>query len=132
MDVRILDEWGEASIGSIKIDFRHRQFNAHCCQLGQPGSVQNHTTPTMSECRTNRRAPSKPLGELVMWLRQSVAFPNHAYHLTSARIISRDDRRMCRRWLQEQAAVDPAILYLLQREAEFIGLEWTGVRTVEE
>ena len=72
------------------------------------------------------------MGELVMWLRQSSAFSNHADHLVSTHIINIDDRRMCRRWLQEQAAVDPAILDLLKREAQFIGLEWKGVDTVEE
>lgn len=134
-DVRIpstLDD-GE-SIGIIKINAKQKQFNAHCCQLGQPGSCQDHRTPTMPECRMNRkaRAGSKPLGFLVQWLKQAHAFTNHADHMISHLLISAEERREGRKWLRRQAEIDPNILLLLQKEAEFIGLPWIGVGTVDE
>ncbi len=120
------------SIGSIKVDEKRKQFNAHCCQLGQPGSTQDHRTETMPECRMNRKASSKPLGFLVQWLRQADAFSSHDDHLTSNLLITLEERRVCRRWLQNQAETDPGILHLLRKEAEFLGLPWIGVATVVE
>jgi len=66
LDVRIMDQWGDRPIGSIKIDVKRKQFNAHCLQLGQPGSTCDHRTITMPECRLNRKvtASNKPLGKV--------------------------------------------------------------------
>lgn len=88
----------------------------------------------MAECRVNRKvgARSKPLGFLVQWLRQSHAFATHASHMESCLIINADDRRECRQWLRRQAETNPAILDLLKYEAEFLGLPWIGVNTVDE
>ena len=86
----------------------------------------------MPECRTNRKAASRPLGFLVQWLRQGYAYLSHEDHMASQCIIDREDRRRCRQWLQEQAPVDPSILHLLQKEAEFLGLAWEGVQTVTD
>lgn len=65
-DIRIMDEWGDTPIGSIKIDEKRKQLNAHCRQLGQPGSSCDHRTVTMPECRVNRKvtASNKPLGKV--------------------------------------------------------------------
>ncbi len=86
----------------------------------------------MPECRMNRQAASKVLGFLVQWLRQAHAYLNHDDHMLSHLLITLEERRVCRRWLQEQAETDPGILHMLQKEAEFLGLPWTGVATVVE
>lgn len=69
---------------------------------------------------------------LVQWLRQSHAYPDHKDHSDSAKLITLDDRRKCRRWLHEQALHDPGILHLLEKEVEFLGIAWDGVQTVVE
>ena len=69
---------------------------------------------------------------LVQWLRQAHAYDNHKDHSLSASIITLDDRRRCRSWLQEQALQDPGILNMLEKEAEFLGIAWDGVQTVVE
>jgi hypothetical protein len=65
-EVKILDEWGDACVGTIRIDEKRKQFYAYCCQLGQLGKY-DHRTGTMTECRLNRKptAKSKYLGQQV-------------------------------------------------------------------
>ena len=118
-------------IGSIKIDRRRKQFNAHCCMLGN-GALKDHRTATMAECRMNRRFASKPLGFLVQWLRQGFAYDSREDHRDSASIISMIERRECREWLQQEAEVDDKMLMMLKLEAEWLDLHWTGVATVVE
>jgi hypothetical protein len=131
--VRILDEWGDACIGTIRIDEQRKQFYAYCCHLGQPGN-HDHRTATMTECRLNRKPTAKStyLGQQVQWLRQSTAFVDRASHLDSLECITREERIRCRQCIRDRALTDPGMLHLLEREASFLGVPWHGVDTVQE
>ena len=131
--VRILDEWGGECIGTIRIDEQRRQLYAYCRHLGGPG-CKDHRTATTVECRLNRKpnAKTKPVGQLVQWLRQSHAFTTREDHLRSVACITPDDMTICRQWIREQALTDPGMLHLLEREASFMGVPWHGIDTVQE
>lgn len=114
-------------IGVIKVDLLRKAFNAHCCQLGAP-ALHDHRTPTMNECRLHRVGTKKPLGYLVQWLRQGSAFDTRDDHKDSAELITPDERENCRQWLRDR----PAYEDLLKYEAEWMGLAWNGMGTVQE
>ena len=126
-DFTITDEDGQR-IGVIKADLKRQQFNAHCCQLGQLGARRDHRTPTMPECRMNRVGKKQPLGFLVQWLRQGAAYIDRKDHKDSAMIISFDDRKECRLWLQGRGEMCD----LLRYEAEWSGVAWAGPDSVQE
>ena len=114
-------------IGVIKVDLVRKSFNAHCCQLGPP-AIHDHRTPTMPECRLNRVGTKKPLGYLIQWLRQSSAFDDREEHKGSADLINRADRVRCREWLRGE----PSLERIMQYEAEWNDMEWSGPGTVKE
>lgn len=126
MEYTIKDE-AERVCGTIKVDLKRSQFNAHCCELGGAGR-KDHRTSTMKECRANRTSAKRPLGYLIQWLRQGCAYENREDHKLSSMLITYDDRVECRRWLREQAELLP----LLRQEAEWLGLAWAGAATVVE
>ena len=114
-------------IGVIKVDLLRKAFSAHCCQLGAP-ALHDHRTATMQECRLHRVGTQKPLGYLVQWLRQGSAFDTRDDHKDSAMLITPDERENCRQWLRDR----PAYEDLLKYEAEWNGLAWNGMGTVQE
>ena len=127
LDSYAIDDADGVHIGIIKVDKKHKSFNAHCCQLGG-ASCNDHRTLTVKECRLNRVYSKRLLGFLVQWLRQGHCYANREDHKLSTMVITPEDQRDCREWLRGQ----PALENLLVQEAEWLGLAWTGHATVRE
>ena len=127
LDSYAIDDADGVHIGIIKVDKKHKSFNAHCCQLGG-ADCRDHRTLSVKECRLNRVYSKRLLGFLVQWLRQGHCYVNREDHKLSTMVISPEDQRECREWLRAQ----PALENLLVQEAEWLDLAWTGPATVSE
>jgi len=112
------------AFGWIKIDSRREQFNAHCNCLDKEGpNRQDHRTPTMPECRKNRKMKKAPLGFLIAWLRLGSCFSCRKDHKDADMIITYMDRCECRDWLK----ADPGSQELLRLEADALGVPMQDV-----
>ena len=111
-----MDTFRIETFGIIKIDRKHKSFNAYCSCLAPPCDHRTKTTP---ECRMNRVGRKKPVAFLVQWLRQGHCFSSRDEHLQSQGIIKPADELTCRHWL-----LDPAQKHLrplLEMEAAWSG-----------
>jgi hypothetical protein len=124
LDAQSLPSIQIGSLGWVKIDLRNRQFNAHCNCLDVDGpNRRDHRTPTMPECRKNRKMKKAPLGFLIQWLRMGSFFEDRKDHKDSDMIITYQDRCECREWLKAQ----PDLQHLLQLEADALGVPMLDV-----
>jgi hypothetical protein len=104
-------------VGSIKIDRKRKQLNAHC-----PHKL--HFTEATQKCTLNRKCIKAPIGMLVAWIRIGHVFLNRPDHLDSVGILSLSERQEAREWAESQ----PALLPLLEFEAECLGVSVGSVK----
>ena len=112
--------------GYIVLDEKNQRFEAQCGCIGSESAytveepwlrVQDHSTDTQPVCRLHRIGSKRPLGFLIVWLREGYLWHSHAQHLEGRRTIRLADRRKARDWLEGQTGFEP----LLEAEKKWCG-----------